>query len=107
MMVEILCAHLTGVPFGLHVTQMYGELDKPRNLGHFMLAIDPARFTDAETFKQQIDLLLSEIHSHSGMAPGEPERMTAEKRERGGIPVSESTLAELNALAKELGVEAL
>ena len=45
-MIEILCAHLAGVPFGRHVTKMYGELDKPRNLGHFMLALDVARFTD-------------------------------------------------------------
>ena len=53
-MVEILCAQLAGVPFGLHVTKMYGELDKPRNLGHFMLALDVARFTDPAAFRSQI-----------------------------------------------------
>ena len=31
LMIEILCAQLAGVPFGLHVTKMYGELDKPRS----------------------------------------------------------------------------
>jgi ureidoglycolate dehydrogenase (NAD+) len=107
MMVEILCAHLTGVPFGLHVTKMYGELDKPRNLGHFMLAIDPARFTDANIFKEQIDWLVREIHGENAMAPGEPERLTAERREREGIPLGDGTIAELNALAEELGVGAL
>ncbi len=111
MMVEILCAHLAGVPFGLHVTKMYGELDKPRNLGHFMLALDVARFTDAAAFRAQIDLLVREIHAHEAadparppLAPGEPERLTAERRRRDGVPLSEATLAELNALARELGV---
>jgi len=107
MMVEILCALLAGVPFGLHVTKMYGELDKPRNLGHFMLALDVARFTDLGTFRSQIDLLLQEIHAESALAPGEPERLTAARREKEGVPLGEGTLGELNALAAQLGVAPL
>lgn len=107
MMVEILCAHLAGVPFGLHVTKMYGELERPRNLGHFMLAIDPARFSNPEFFKQQIDLLIREIHAENALAPGDPERLTAENRERNGIPLGEATITELNALAGDLGVDNL
>ena len=107
MMVEILCAHLAGVPFGLHVTKMYGELDKPRNLGHFMLALDIARFTDLAAFRSQIDLLLHEIHGQSALAPGEPERLTAARREKEGVPVGDATLGELNALAAQLGVKGL
>lgn len=105
-MVEILCAHLAGVPFGLHVTKMYGELDKPRNLGHFMLALDVARFTDAKTFGTQVAAFAGEAHAEGGLAPGDPERMTAERRKREGIPLG-STVDELNALAQELGVAKL
>jgi LDH2 family malate/lactate/ureidoglycolate dehydrogenase len=107
LMIEILCAHLAGVPFGLHVTKMYGELEKPRNLGHFMLALDVARFTDATAFRAQIDLLLQEIHAESALAPGEPERLTASRRQKEGVPLGEGVLAELNALARELGVAQL
>ena len=107
MMVEILCAHLAGVPFGLHVTKMYGELDQPRNLGHFMLALDIARFTDLKTFASQIRRLLAEIHAENALAPGEPERLSAERRSKEGIPLGDATLAELNALARELGVAPL
>jgi ureidoglycolate dehydrogenase (NAD+) len=107
MMVEILCAHLTGVPFGLHVTQMYGELDRPRNLGHFMLAIDPARFTDTKEFASQVTRLIEEIHGQSALAPGEPERLNLEKREKSGIPLGEPTITDLNKLAAELGVPPL
>jgi ureidoglycolate dehydrogenase (NAD+) len=105
-MVEILCAHLAGVPFGLHVTKMYGELDKPRNLGHFMLALDVARFTDQKTFADQIATFMQEIHGEGALAPGDPERLNAERRRREGIPLG-STVEELNALAQELGVQKL
>jgi ureidoglycolate dehydrogenase (NAD+) len=114
LMIEILCAHLAGVPFGLHVTKMYGELDKPRNLGHFMLALDVARFTDLALFQSQIDSFLKEIRNQEPadparppLAPGDPERQTAEQRARNGIPLGNAVLAELNALGAELGVAKL
>src|SRR5262245_6682989 len=113
-MIEVLCAHLMGVPFGTHVTKMYGELEKPRNLGHFMLAIDIARFTDPTAFTSQIDLLIREIHAEPPvdparppLAPGEPERLTAEKRRKTGVPLGDGVLADLNKLALELGVTGL
>jgi LDH2 family malate/lactate/ureidoglycolate dehydrogenase len=107
LMIEILCAQLAGVPFGRHVTQMYGELGKPRNLGHFMLALDIARFTDRKEFGDQIALLMQEIHDEGALAPGDPERLNAERRKRDGIAIPEATARELHALAGELGVPAL
>lgn len=114
LMIEVLCAQLTGSPFGPHVTKMYGELDKPRQLGHFMLALDVARFTDASAFREQIDALAQEIRSQEPadaarppMAPGDPERATATQRARNGVPLGPGVLAELNALGKELGVTPL
>jgi ureidoglycolate dehydrogenase (NAD+) len=106
-MVEILCAHLAGVPFGLHVTKMYGELNKPRNLGHFMLALDVARFTDPKTFGAQLAAFAGEARAEGGLAPGDPERRNAERRRRDGIDVPQATVGELNSLAAELGVAKL
>lgn len=105
-MVEILCAQLAGVPFGRHVTKMYGELERPRNLGHFMLALDVARFSDRKLFLSQIEAFASEIRAEGALAPGDPERRTAERRTREGIPLG-STAEELNKLAEELGVAKL
>ncbi|HSA88475.1 MAG TPA: Ldh family oxidoreductase [Burkholderiales bacterium] len=105
-MVEILCAQLAGVPFGRHVTKMYGELERPRNLGHFMLALDVARFSDKKFFLSQIEAFVSEIHAEGALAPGDPERRSAERRAREGIPLG-STAEELNKLAEELGVAKL
>lgn len=114
LMIEILCAHLAGVPFGRHVTKMYGELDKPRNLGHFMLALDVARFTDLALFRSQIHSLLNEIRSEEPadpsrppLAPGDPERLSAARRAKEGIPLPGNLLAELNALGASLDVAGL
>ena len=105
-MVEILCAQLAGVPFGRHVTKMYGELEKPRNLGHFMLALDPGRFSDRQLFLAQVRAFMAEMRAEGALAPGDPERRTAERRGREGIELG-NTLEELNKLAAELGVAPL
>jgi ureidoglycolate dehydrogenase (NAD+) len=114
LMVEVLCAQLMGLPFGRHVTKMYGELDKPRNLGHFMLALNVGRFVEPALFASQVKRLLEEARaeapsepSRAPLAPGDPERLTAERRRRDGIPLGSAVLAELNALAARLGVTAL
>ena len=107
MIIEILCAQLAGVPFGLHVTKMYGELGKPRNLGHFMLALDVARYSGRDAFAAQIAAFLEEIRGEGALAPGDPERLNTERRRREGIPLPDGAAAELNALARELGVPAL
>jgi LDH2 family malate/lactate/ureidoglycolate dehydrogenase len=83
---------------------MYAELDRPRNLGHFMLALDIARFTDNQAFADQIALFMQEIHDEGALAPGDPERLSTERRKRDGIELPETTAGELNALAGELGV---
>jgi LDH2 family malate/lactate/ureidoglycolate dehydrogenase len=85
---------------------MYGELDRPRNLGHFMLALDVGRFTDAKQFARQVASFVQEMHDEGGLAPGDPERSSAERRKREGIPLGSSRY-ELNALARELGVAEL
>jgi len=114
LMVEVLCAQLMGLPFGRHVTKMYGELDKPRNLGHFMLALNVGRFVEPALFASQVKRLREEARaeapsepSRPPLAPGDPERLTAERRRREGIPLGSAVLAELNALAARLGVTAL
>jgi ureidoglycolate dehydrogenase (NAD+) len=113
-MIEVLCAHLMGVPFGTHVTKMYGELDRPRNLGHFMLALDIGRFTDPARFRAELDRFVREVHQQEPadparppLAPGEPERLTAARRMAAGIPLGAGVLGDLNRLAGELGVAGL
>jgi len=114
IMIEIFCAHLLGHPFGTHMVRMYQDLDKPRNLGLYMIAVDISKFTDLKTFRGQIDLLIRETHQQDAvdptrppLVPGEPERRTLEKRLQGGVPIGEGVCADLNKLAAELGIAGL
>lgn len=61
MMVDILSGVLLGLPFGKHVSSMYDDLSKGRDLGQLHIVIDPSRFTGIENFKNMISQTLDEL----------------------------------------------
>ena len=61
MMVDVLSGVLLGVPFGKHVSSMYADLSKGRDLGQLHIVIDPSRFTDLESFKKNMSTVLDEL----------------------------------------------
>jgi len=63
MMVDILSGMMLGVPFGKHVSSMYDDLSKGRDLGHLYILIDPTRFTDLNSFKQNVETMVDELHA--------------------------------------------
>jgi uncharacterized oxidoreductase len=79
--------------------------------GTFILAIDISAFVDPAEFRAEVDALLRYIKSAplaTGVdaiyAPGEPERLEQQRREREGIPLDDQTWTQLLTLAQELGV---
>lgn len=117
------------LPFGAHkgngisiLAQMLGRtlagmdttgFDGPRGAnGPFILAIDPTCFTNAEDFRFEVAAqarLIQESAPAVGftkvLLPGEVERRSSEQRSADGIPIPETTWAELSELADSLGVE--
>ena len=72
------------------------------------------RFAEPGLFGAKVTELLAEARAEEGsdparppLAPGDPERLTADRRRREGIPLGNAVLAELNGLASELGVTSL
>ena len=61
MMVDIFSGVLLGVPFGKHVSSMYHDLSKGRELGQMHIVIDPARFVGAEEFKKAMSASIDEL----------------------------------------------
>lgn len=116
------------VPFGAHkgsgfslLAQFIGRglagmdpssYDGPRGVnGPFVLAIDVARFTDSDHFRAEVEAQCDAVTCcppaegvDAVLLPGQPELATRATREREGVPVAETTWAELVALAKERGV---
>ncbi|MDN6626093.1 MAG: ureidoglycolate dehydrogenase [Pisciglobus halotolerans] len=97
MMVDILSGILMGLPFGKHVSSMYDNLSEGRDLGQIYILIDPSRFTNLETFKENVAQSVEELHQvrpaegfDQVYVPGELGRLRKEKYSEEGIPVEKS-----------------
>ncbi len=86
--------------------------DGPRGVnGPFILAIDIARFADPDVFRTEIEAQC-DVVTHSlpidgierVLLPGEPELATRNARLRDGVPIPDSTWAELTTLAQTHGI---
>jgi ureidoglycolate dehydrogenase (NAD+) len=111
MVIDILCSILSGMPWGPHITAMYGELDEPRRLGHFVAAFDVARWMDLDTFEQRLDEMLREFGAlppAEGFArvcyPGQIEGERRAQRSAEGIPIEPGLRRELEELGRRFGV---
>lgn len=69
MMVDILSGILLGLPFGSRVTPLYGDLSQNRDLGQLHIVINPAFFTDLDTFKVNIQQTMVDLNNMKP-APG-------------------------------------
>ena len=113
MMVEMLCASLTGASL---VTSEGHSRREPgnMNLGHFFLAIDPTKFREAGAFEDTLDDLIEDLHATNPIDPaqpvlvaGDPENRTAAERMKSGIPIPPGLCARVRETAEEAGVDYL
>lgn len=111
MVIDIFCSLLAGMPWGPHINRMYGEMDAPRHLGHFVMAIDVNRFLGLERFKAELGAMLQELTALEPAAgfdqvyyPGQIEGMKRIQRRAEGIPIEPGLAAELAALGQHYHV---
>jgi ureidoglycolate dehydrogenase (NAD+) len=104
--IDMLCGPLNGMAFGPHLTPMYAQLDQPRRLGSFMLAIDPQRFAGGAVLAGALLAAVTEVKAQKEgvLAPGDPEYRTAAQRSRDGIPVEPGLWAEIAAWSARLRI---
>jgi LDH2 family malate/lactate/ureidoglycolate dehydrogenase len=109
-MVNILASALSGatmVTDPLH-TRKPGTMD----IGHFLMAIDPAIFRDAADFRADVASFCDTLRATRPADPakpvmvaGDPERRTAAQRRQSGIPVGPGLLAKVRDVALASGAE--
>lgn len=108
-MIDILCGMMNGMSYGPRLTRMYDELEKPRKIGHFLMAIDPGRFAGAETLEAMVDELVADLRRQGEVGeilyPGEPEERAQAERLAEGIPVDREALADMNEWSRKLGIK--
>jgi uncharacterized oxidoreductase len=83
-----------------------------RGNGGAFIAVDPGVFTTPEAVGTRVEALAAHVRSAEPVGdepvllPGQKEHETRQRREREGVPVSETVAGDLYDLAVELGVEA-
>jgi LDH2 family malate/lactate/ureidoglycolate dehydrogenase len=105
VMLDVLAGVLSGGRFG----GMLGTLPGESGMGQFFLTIDITRFMPMEQFKARMDELIDQIHNSTKLpgvnriyVAGEIEYDMQSSRERDGVPIEESVLAELSQVETEL-----
>jgi len=107
-MIDLLCGVLNGMTFGRHINSMYEDLQNPRKIGHFLMALDPGRFAGAESLEAQVDAVVEDLRGEGPILhPGEPELLEERKRLAQGIPIDDEALADMARWSRRLGIRPL
>ncbi len=111
LMIDVMSGVLTGAGFGPHINNIYGDFDKPQNVGHFFQLIDVNQFMSSESFKGRIDQMINEIKSSPKAEgvdeiylPGEIETNIQRERKRDGIILDREVYEDIKQAGDELGV---
>ena len=114
IMMDIFAGVISGSAFGGDVSDQQKVLDRPQNVGHFLLAMKPDLFVSEADYKARMDTLFKRIRAvplaegfDEILLPGEPEQRESARRTKSGIPYVPSELATLNAEAAKAGVAPL
>ena len=92
-------ALLTGTTLDPNFIPMYGtdNISEPRNMGHFIMVIDPDKFVGAPLFAAAIEGYLGLLRGAKAredgqvMAPGDREWAEFERRGQSGVPIDPDT----------------
>jgi ureidoglycolate dehydrogenase (NAD+) len=110
--VEVFAGLLSGSRSGTEVRRMYDDFDEPQGIGHFLGAIDPARFVPPEAFAGSVDRLAGQLKAtppapgfDEVLLPGEPEDRAEARHRRDGVPIPEELRRELVELGAAYGID--
>lgn len=104
-MIDLLCGAMNGMTFGRHINSMYQDLDRPRKIGHLMIALDPGRFAGADSLEATVDAVVHDLRTQGEILyPGEPEEREQAERHARGIPIDDEALKDMRHWSTKLGV---
>lgn len=109
LLAQVLGGTLNGGAFAPLHRQSHGAGD-PANVGHSFIAIDPTFFGEPGAFEHDLDAILDVLHATRPadpalpvLVPGDPEAAQQAARQRLGIPLPDTLLHQLQALAERAG----
>jgi LDH2 family malate/lactate/ureidoglycolate dehydrogenase len=110
----LLAGPLNGAAFGRDVFDFNFNDTDACNTGHFIVALDVARFSPVAQFKAEMDRHLRDLRSSKRLPgfdavrlPGQERRTRRADRVQNGVPMPRELIEQLDKLANELGVKRL
>ncbi len=114
LVLGLLAGTLNGAAFGRDVIDFNYDDENACDNGHFIIALDVARFAPLTSFAAEIDRHVRDLRGSQRLPgvdairlPGAERRARREDRVRNGVPMLPELLAQLDTLAAEMGVKPL
>ena len=114
LMLGLLAGVLNGAAFGRDVVDFNADDKSATNTGHFIIAVDIARFIALDTFKSEVDRHVADLRASKRLPgveeirlPGDRRAQCRIERSRDGVPLPPPLLALLDKLAAELNIKPL
>ena len=108
----VMAAVLSGASIlSTDVRDFYNDVSEKQNIGHLFGAIKIDRFSDVQAFKDRMDAMIQEIKNCKKapgvteiLLPGEREFQNSIRYAKEGIPVTETVVADMNAVGIRYGL---
>jgi L-2-hydroxycarboxylate dehydrogenase (NAD+) len=114
LVLGLLAGTLNGAAFGRDVIDFNADDESACDNGHFIIAIDVARFLPFADFTAEIDRHVRDLRSSRPLPGGEAIRLPGEQRQarredrlKNGVPMLPELNAQLDKLADELDIDRL
>ena len=102
LVVEILCAALTGSHFGYEASSFFVGDGDPPHVGHLLIAFDPG-LASAGQFNARVGDILQQIEITDGARiPGSSRLSKRAEAEANGLTIAPALLAEISAIAESV-----
>jgi LDH2 family malate/lactate/ureidoglycolate dehydrogenase len=114
LMLGLVAGVLNGAAFGRDVVDFNADDASETNTGHFIAAVDIARFAPVPSFTGEVDRHMEDLRGSRRLPgvdairlPGDRRAECRDERSRDGVPVPAPLLAQLDKLATELQIKSL
>jgi (2R)-3-sulfolactate dehydrogenase (NADP+) len=98
LMVELLCASLTGAAIGPEADSFFSEEGNKPRIGQAFIAIDPSALAGMEKFSERLETLVATMQADPEVRLPGARRFAARKSAAGGIEVPGDLLAQIEKL---------
>jgi L-2-hydroxycarboxylate dehydrogenase (NAD+) len=114
LILGLLAGPLNGAAFGRDVVDFNADAASETNTGHFIIALDIARFVPLDAFTAEVDRHLHDLRASPCLPgfdairlPGDRRAQCRAERTRDGVPLARPLIDQLDRLAQELRLESV